>query len=36
MRDWLLILAPIAITIYFLLNPDQFKILMDWLGNLVR
>ena len=31
MRDWLLIPTPIAIAIYFLLSPHQFKILMDWL-----
>lgn len=35
-RDWLLILTPIAIALYFLLHPDQFTILTQWLENLGR
>jgi hypothetical protein len=30
MQDWLLVLAPIAAIIYFLIHPDQFKTFMDW------
>ncbi len=36
MRDWLLILTPIAIAIYFPIYPEQFKIITDWLGNLLQ
>jgi hypothetical protein len=36
MRDWILILTPIAIAIYFFINPDQFKTFMDWFGNLLH
>jgi hypothetical protein len=35
MRDWLLILTPIIIALYFLFNPDQFRMLTDWVGNLL-
>jgi hypothetical protein len=30
MRDWLLLLAPIALVIYFLAYPDQFSAFMAW------
>jgi hypothetical protein len=35
MRDWLLIAAPVAAAIYFLLYPDQFRIVTDWLADLL-
>jgi hypothetical protein len=31
MRDWILVLAPVAAIVYFLANPDQFKELVAWL-----
>jgi hypothetical protein len=35
MRDWLLLLAPIALVLYFLVNPDQFGAFMDWAARLI-
>ncbi len=35
MRDWLLLLAPIVLVIYFLAYPDQFSALMSWASHLV-
>jgi hypothetical protein len=31
MRDWMLILAPLALTFYFLVFHDQFGALVPWL-----
>jgi hypothetical protein len=31
MRDWLLILAPLAVLMYFLLIPSHFTALIAWL-----
>ena len=36
MRDWILILAPVAATIYFLVNPDQFRELLASLTTLIQ
>jgi hypothetical protein len=36
MQDWMLISAPLAITIYFLAFQDQFKVLLSWLSALVN
>jgi hypothetical protein len=36
MRDWLYILVPIGVVIYFVVNPGQFTALMMWLERLVR
>jgi hypothetical protein len=36
MRDWVLILAPVAATIYFLVYPDQFRELLAWLTMLAQ
>ncbi len=30
MRDWLLLLAPIVVIVYFLVYPDQFSAFMAW------
>ena len=35
MRDWLLLLAPIVLVIYFLTYPDQFSAFMNWASRLV-
>ena len=35
MRDWLLLLAPIVLVIYFLANPGQFSAFMSWASRLV-
>jgi hypothetical protein len=35
MRDWLLLLAPIALVAFFMLNPDQFTAFMAWASRLV-
>lgn len=31
MRDWVLILAPLAVVMYFLLFPSHFTALIKWL-----
>jgi hypothetical protein len=36
MQDWMLITAPLAITVYFLAFQDQFRALLSWLGTLVN
>jgi len=36
MRDWLMILSPLALTLYFVVNPDQFAGVMDWLSRMLH
>jgi hypothetical protein len=36
MRDFILLLAPVAIVIYFLVYPNQFSSLTSWAMNLLR
>ena len=36
MRDWFLILIPIGIAVYLLVNPDQLKAVIYWLGIVAR
>jgi hypothetical protein len=36
MQDWMLITAPLAISVYFLAFQDQFRALLSWLGTLVN
>ncbi len=36
MRDWIMILAPVAATTYFLVYPDQFREFLTWLTILVQ
>jgi hypothetical protein len=36
MRDWLLMLAPIGLIVYFLMYPDQFSALVDWAEQFIR
>lgn len=36
MRDWLLIAAPVAVAVYFLLYPDQWRAFMDWFQGLLH
>jgi hypothetical protein len=33
MREWLLVLVPIALVIYFLVYPDQFHAITNWLTH---
>jgi hypothetical protein len=33
MRDWLLLLAPIVLVIYFLAYPDQFSAFVYWASH---
>jgi hypothetical protein len=35
MRDWLLLLAPIALIVYFLAYPDQFSAFVSWASHLI-
>jgi hypothetical protein len=35
MRDWLLLLAALAVALYFLLYPDQWRAFMDWFARLL-
>jgi hypothetical protein len=36
MRDWLLIAAPPAAVVYFLIYPQQFTDLLNWVGRLIQ
>jgi hypothetical protein len=36
MRDLLLILAPIALVLYFSLDPDRIQAFPDWIGALIQ
>ncbi len=36
MRDWIFVLAPVAATIYFLVDPGQFRDFLAWLTILVQ
>jgi hypothetical protein len=36
MRDWLMVLSPLALTFYFMINPEQFAAFTDWVGNVIR
>jgi hypothetical protein len=36
MRDWILILAPIAAIVYFLTYPSEFTALMNWFARLLQ
>jgi hypothetical protein len=33
MRDFLLLAAPVAITIYFLVYPGQFTVFLAWVSS---
>ena len=35
MRDWLLVLLPILIALYFIIFPDQFHVALNWLHEIV-
>jgi hypothetical protein len=35
MRDAILLLAPVAIVIYFLVYPDQFAAFLAWVSRLL-
>jgi hypothetical protein len=35
MQDWMLISAPLALTVYFLAFQDQFRTLLSWLMALI-
>lgn len=35
MRDWLLLLAPIAFIVYFLVYSDQFSAFMTWASQFI-
>jgi hypothetical protein len=36
MSDWFLTTMPIAVVIYFLLNPVQFSYVLNWVGGLLN
>jgi len=35
MRDWLLVLLPLALVLYFMVLPDHFHLVIGWLDSLV-
>jgi hypothetical protein len=35
MRDWLLLLAPVIVVVYFLVFPGQFDAFMSWAQHLI-
>ena len=36
MRDWKLVIAPVAAIIYFVINQDQFVAMIVWAERFVR
>jgi len=36
MREWLLVLAPVALVTYFLIYPNEFRAFMGWFGRLLQ
>ena len=36
MREWMLVLIPVALIVYFIVYPDQFTALMAWAMQWVR
>jgi hypothetical protein len=36
MREWLFVLAPVALVIYFVMYPAQFQGLVGWIMSMVR
>ena len=36
MRDWLLVIAPVAIALYFWYFPDEWRALVYWLEGLLH
>jgi hypothetical protein len=36
MREWLFVLAPVALVIYFVMYPAQFHGLVGWIMSMVR
>ncbi len=36
MRDMVFIMLPVAAAVYFMVYPDQFQAVMDWMMSLVR
>jgi hypothetical protein len=36
MQQWMLLSAPLAVTLYFLAFPDQFRTVLDWVGMFVQ
>ena len=35
MREWLLMLIPLALVLYFVIFPDQFSATLDFLNGLI-
>jgi hypothetical protein len=36
MRDWALVLAPMAVAIYFLVRPDHFNDFLSWVSAFIQ
>ena len=36
MRDWLMVLAPIGTTLYFVIYPHQLETSLYWIATMVR
>ena len=36
MRDWALVIAPVAFIVYFVAQPEQFTALIQWVQQLTR
>jgi hypothetical protein len=35
MREWLLMLIPLGLVLYFVIFPDQFDAALHWLGGVI-
>jgi hypothetical protein len=36
MREWLLMLLPVGVIVYFIVYPDQFSEFMTWASGLIH
>jgi hypothetical protein len=36
MRDWMFMLAPVVLIMYFVVYPDQFYSFVGWAGQFLR
>jgi hypothetical protein len=36
MRDWLMVISPVGIVVFFATHPDRFNDMVHWLNQFVR
>jgi hypothetical protein len=36
MREWIMMLSPVAVILYFMVYPDQLRLVSDLVGSFIR